>query len=119
MVLSRTLAVLVLSWPLMAVAQDIEPRLYSNAPVGVNFALAGYVYTQGGLALDPALPVADTQLRTSSALVAYARALDVGGLSGKVDVVVPYGWLSGTATYNGDPIERVVDGFGDPGSASR
>ena len=97
-----------------AAAQDIEPRLYSNAPVGVNFALAGYVYTQGGLALDPALPVADTHLRTSSALIAYARALYVWGLSGKVDVVVPYGWLSGTATYNGDPIERVVDGFGDP-----
>ena len=29
-------------------AQDIEPRAYSNAPVGVNFLIAGYVYTRGG-----------------------------------------------------------------------
>lgn len=25
-----------------AQAQDIEPRAYSNAPVGVNFLIAGY-----------------------------------------------------------------------------
>ena len=33
-------------WP--ARAQDIEPRAYSNAPIGVNFLIAGYAYTRGG-----------------------------------------------------------------------
>ncbi len=33
-------------------AQDIEPRLYSNTPVGVNFLITGYTYTQGGVAFD-------------------------------------------------------------------
>ena len=33
-------------------AQDMEPRSYSNAPVGMNFLVAGYVYTRGGLAFD-------------------------------------------------------------------
>jgi hypothetical protein len=28
-------------------AQDAEPRAYANAPVGLNFLLAGYAYTQG------------------------------------------------------------------------
>jgi hypothetical protein len=28
-------------------AQDIEPRAYSNAPVGINFAIAGYAQTRG------------------------------------------------------------------------
>jgi hypothetical protein len=36
-----------------ACAQDIEPRAYSNAPVGVNFLITGHVYTKGGLAFDP------------------------------------------------------------------
>jgi len=95
-------------------AQEIEPRAYSNATIGVNFLVAGYVYTQGGLAFDPALPVKDPELDTSSAVIGYARVIDLWGMSGKIDAIVPYSWLSGTAMLNGDPIERVVDGFSDP-----
>ena len=96
-----------------ATAQDIEPRAYSNAPVGVNFLIAGYAYTTGGLAFDPSIPITDVALHTSSAVLAYARALDWWGKSGKFDVIVPYTWLSGSADYAGAPIERVVDGLGD------
>ena len=95
-------------------AQDIEPRAYSNAPVGVNFLIGGYVYTRGGIAFDTSLPVSDPHLQTSSAVLGYARALDLWGMSGKFDVVVPYTWLSGTATYQGDTVQRVVNGFSNP-----
>jgi len=95
-------------------AQDIEPRAYSNAPVGVNFLIGGYGYTRGGVAFDPSLPITDPQLQTSNAVLAYGRTLDFWGKSGKVDVVLPYAWLSGSAQYQGEPVERVVDGFGDP-----
>src|SRR5512143_2791972 len=57
-------------------AQDIEPRAYANTPVGVNFLVAGYVQTRGGLSFDTALPVSDPHLETSNALVAYARSPD-------------------------------------------
>lgn len=96
-----------------ASAQDIEPRAYSNAPVGVNFVIAGYSYTDGGLAFDPSLPVKNPQLETSNALLAYARAIDVGGKSGKVDVILPYTWLSGTADNQGTTLTRDVDGLAD------
>ena len=33
-----------------AAAQDLEPRAYSNAPIGLNFLIAGYAYTSGGVA---------------------------------------------------------------------
>jgi hypothetical protein len=95
-------------------AQEIEPRSYSNAPVGVNFLVAGYVYTQGGLEFDSALPVKDPALETSNAVLGYARVIDLWGMSGKIDAIVPYTWLSGTANLDGEPIERVVDGFADP-----
>ena len=97
-----------------ALAQDIEPRSYSNAPVGTNFLIAGYAYTQGGLSIDPALPITDDRLRTSSAVVAYARAIDLWGKSAKVDAIVPYTWLSGSAQYAGAPLRRDVEGLGDP-----
>lgn len=95
-------------------AQDIEPRSYSNAPVGVNFLIAGYAYTRGGVAFDTALPISDPKLHTSTAVVAYARTLDLWGKSGKVDVIVPYSWLSGSAALAGQRRNREVDGFADP-----
>ena len=94
-------------------AQDIEPRSYSNAPVGVNFLIAGYAYTEGGLAFDSSLPVENPQLETSSAVLAYARALDLWGTSGKIDATVPFTWLSGTAELAGQSMEREVDGLAD------
>ena len=96
-----------------ASAQDIEPRTYSNAPIGVNFLVGGYAYTKGGLSFDPALPISDPLLKTSNAVLGYARVIELGGQSAKIDVIAPYTWLSGTAVYRGDPVERVVDGFGD------
>ena len=94
-------------------AQDIEPRSYSNAPVGVNFLIAGYAYTRGGLSLDPALPVSDVHLRSSSLVAAYARALDLWGVSGKFDIIAPYTSLTGSAEYAGQPVQRDVSGLTD------
>lgn len=94
-------------------AQDIEPRAFSNAPVGVNFLIAGYAFTRGGLSFDPAVPVTDAQLETSSVILAYARVLDLWGMSAKFDAVAPFTRLSGSARFAGQPVERSVDGLGD------
>jgi hypothetical protein len=95
-------------------AQDIEPRAYSNAPIGVNFLIAGYAFTRGGVAFGSALPITNPNLNTSSAVIAYARVLDLWGLSAKFDATVPYTWLSGTADYLGQTIPRNVSGFANP-----
>jgi hypothetical protein len=97
-----------------ASAQDIEPRAYSNAPVGVNFLVAGYAYTSGGLSFDSALPVSDPDLSTSNAVVAYARVLDFRGKSAKFDVVAPLSSLSGSADFDGEPLRRDISGLSDP-----
>src|SRR5579862_1625729 len=94
-------------------AQDIEPRSYSNAPVGVNFVAASYAHTQGGLPDDPSLPITNDKLKTSNAVLGYARALGLRGKSGTFQVIVPYTWLSGSADFAGKPVQRVVNGFAD------
>ncbi len=96
-----------------AQAQDIEPRAYSNAPIGGNFLVAGYAYTRGGLSLEPSLPITEPLLKTSNAVLGYARVIELGGQSAKVDVVLPYTWLDGTALYKGEPVARTVDGTTD------
>ena len=99
-------------WP--ACAQDIEPRAYSNAPIGVNFLIAGYAYTRGGLAFDSSLPITNAHLNTSNAVFAYATVLDLWGMSAKFDATVPYTWLSGTADFMGQTVPRNVNGFANP-----
>jgi hypothetical protein len=100
--------------PAVAYGQDLEPRAYANTPVGLNFVLAGYVYTQGNVGTDPSLHVKDFTIRTHGPVLAYARTLDVWGRSGKLDLIVPYVWLSGKATVAGQAREREVSGFADP-----
>jgi hypothetical protein len=99
---------------LEAYAQDLEPRAYTNTPVGLNFLLAGYGYAAGGVATDPSLPLQNVDLQVHSALLAYARALNLWGTSGKFDVVLPYAWLSSTAELSGQPREREVSGLANP-----
>jgi hypothetical protein len=95
-------------------AQEIEPRLYSNAPVGTNFLLVGLTDARGALPTDLSSPLQDADFRTTSGLFAHVRALDLWGKSGKFDVIAPYTALSGTARYLGEPVDRDVDGFSDP-----
>jgi outer membrane putative beta-barrel porin/alpha-amylase len=100
--------------PAVAYGQSLEPRAYSNIPAGLNFALAGYLYTQGSVGTDASLPIKDFTVRTNGPIVAYVRTLDVWGQSGKVDLIVPYAWLSAKATVAGQGREREVSGFADP-----
>jgi hypothetical protein len=98
----------------VACAQDVEPRAYSNAPIGVNFLVANYADTRGGLPLDPALPVEDEHLETSSVVLAYVHVFALWGNSAKFNVAVPYTDLTGSAVYAGQPLERKIDGLANP-----
>ena len=96
-----------------AQAQELEPKAYSNLPVGLNFLVLVYTHSEGGLATDPALPIQGAQLETHTGVIAYARSLDLWGKSGKVDIILPFSQLSGSALVAGQPRERDITGLGD------
>jgi outer membrane putative beta-barrel porin/alpha-amylase len=100
--------------PATAYGQSLEPRAYSNVPVGLNYALAGYLYTQGSVGTDASIPIKDFTVRTNGPIVAYVRTLDVWGQAAKLDLIVPYVWLSAKATVAGQGREREVSGLADP-----
>ena len=108
-------------------AGEIEPRSYVNTPVGVNFLLAGYAYSDGGLATSGSSPLKNANLKMHTGILAYARSLDVLDKSGKFDVILTYSDLSGSADVSlpyTDPSgntmvvvqrgERNVSGLSDP-----
>jgi hypothetical protein len=95
-------------------AQSIEPRSYSNAPIGSSFLIVGAAYTEGGLSIDPAVPLTEPDLATASGVLAYARIFDFRGRSAKFDVIAPYTFLDGDALFNGEPVSREISGLADP-----
>lgn len=97
-----------------ATAGEIEPRAYGNAPVGVNFLLAGYARSEGGLSTAASSPLQDAELSIDTGLLAYARTLEVLGKPGKFDVILALSDLSGTAMVAGQPRERNISGLNDP-----
>lgn len=106
--------VMLFMWVSRVHAQDLEPRAYSNAPVGLNFLLAGYSYSQGGLSMDPAVPIQDADLDVHTLILAYVRIFDLWGMSSKFNVMAPYACASGSAKFAGESKERNICGFADP-----
>jgi hypothetical protein len=95
-------------------SQDLEPRLYANAPIGMNFAIAGYGFAQGGVSVDPTIPLDNAKIDVHSVVVAYAHSFAAWGRSAKFDVIGSYSSLSGRADFAGETQTRDASGWGDP-----
>jgi hypothetical protein len=94
-------------------AQELEPRLYTNVPTGMNFLVAGYVGSEGGVTFDPSVVLEDAKIEVDGPIVGYARSLALGDVSGKIDVGVAHVCLSGSAIYEGERLSRDVCGLAD------
>ncbi|MGO4438891.1 transporter [Rhizobium sp. RAF56] len=95
-------------------AQDAEPRLYTNAPVGLNFLILGHLYSEGKIAFDPSSSITDAHFHSNTEALAYVRTLDIGGKSAKFDVILPYSSFFANGLVGGQPKEREMSGLGDP-----
>jgi hypothetical protein len=94
-------------------AQDLEPRQYSNIPIGFNFLAAGYADSNGSVLADPSIALENASIDVGSSFVGFARGLALGNLSGKVDASLARSCLSGSADYQGQHYSRNVCGLGD------
>jgi hypothetical protein len=99
--------------PVLAAAQSMDPRAYSNLPVGLNFLLAGYAYSEGEVAIE-GLPLQEGRSRVHALPLAYVRSLGVLGNSGNIALVLPIVDLTATGSLDGTPARRDVSGLGDP-----
>ena len=102
--------------PGMVAAQSMEPRAYSNLPIGLNIVLVGYGYAQGSLGFDASVPLQDGKTRVHAVPLGYVRSLDLLGKAGSVALLLPLVDLTATASLNGTTeAKREVSGLGDPG----
>jgi len=95
-------------------AQSLEPRAYSNAPVGLNFIVAGYQNSRGALLFDTSLPITDANADVDLGLIGYVRTLGVAGNLAKFGVLLPYASVSASGFVDGIFRTRDTTGLADP-----
>jgi len=97
-----------------ASAQELEPRLFSPAPTGMNIVLGAFGYSFGNILLDPAVPIEDLDARLVIITAGYVRTLNVFGASAKIDAVIPVAGGDWKGKLEGRDSTRSATGFGDP-----
>ena len=113
--MSRIVAAFVLlMWPVLASAQELEPGAYWPLPRGLNIVTGLGGFNWGDVTFDPALPVEDASATITATAVAFTRALNLAGRSANFGAALPIvgGHIEGL--YLGQHTEVDKFGFGDP-----
>lgn len=100
-------------------AQELEPRAYRTLPTGLNFAVLGAQYTNGNVLSDPTSPLQDLQVEALVATVGYLRSFGLAGRAASLTVALPYIFMSGSATLNGELASDTRSGAAEPVTAAR
>jgi len=91
-----------------AQAQQLEPRAYSPAPIGVNYFGLGALYSSGGVVTDPSVPIENVQARVYTVVPYYGHTFGLFGRLASVNVSTPFaeGNVHGDIQDVGHSIER-------------
>ena len=83
-------------------AQEIEARLYSNAPIGINFVTGGIAQAKSG------------SYRLTTEAVNVTRIINVFGQSGRISLLLPYAQLTGSGSAGSQSMNASAEGLSDP-----
>jgi len=109
----RSVAFVAALLPALAAAQELEPRAYSNAPIGTNFIVAGYARSSGRVLLDPSLPVTDVDASIDAYSLGYARYFGLFGRTTSFSIALPFVEADLRGNVMDAPTEVHRSGFGD------
>jgi hypothetical protein len=95
-------------------AQQLEPRAYQPAPVGMNILGFTYQYSHGEVLLDPSVPIENVDARAQIAAPFYGRIFDFFGRQASVTIATPFAQLDATGDVLGEERSANRSGLGDP-----
>lgn len=103
-----------LGWAHSSFAQDLEPRRWSQMPIGLNFAGIGIGHTEGDIFFDPLLLIEEATFDMESAGLVYMRSFSLAGKSARVDFTLPYRAGRWEGIVDGEPVHIRRRGVADP-----
>lgn len=95
-------------------SQELEPRTYTNLPVGLNFAGLGYAYSEGEVNAAPSVPIEDAELTLQVTGAAYVRSVDLWGRAGNITAAWGRACVEGSALLEGERVRGDRCGSTDP-----
>ena len=111
----RRLACLLWLLPTAAsLAQELEPRSYTNIPIGETFLVLGASRSDGDLSPNPSSPLQDAALTIDTGIVGLAHTFAIGDDSAKVDLAIARSCYEGSAVFRGEFIEGRRCEYADP-----
>lgn len=96
-----------------ALSQELEPRSYSPAPVGLNFFLVAGTRSTGEVLTDPSVPLQDVEAKLNAGVMGYGHTFGILGHQASAVIAVPYIWgdVSGRIFEQAGSVTR--SGVGD------
>lgn len=98
----------------VALAQDNEPRRWTQLPVGTNIAGVSYLYTSGDIHVDPVLRIEDAHVHVHTIVAGYSHYFGLGDMTARVDVQIPVQFGRWNGLLDGVPTSVSRDGLADP-----
>jgi hypothetical protein len=96
-----------------SVAQELQPRAYLPAPVGLNYFGVSYANNRGGLIVDPGLAPEDVNFKAHTSTLAFGQTLGLAGRTVQLLACVPYVVAEGGSSLDGAQIRTSYSGLGD------
>jgi hypothetical protein len=107
-------AVFVIAFRGIAAAQDLEPRAYAAAPVGVNFLVLGFGSSTGDVVVDPSLPIEDVEATVNTAVLGMGTTFNLFGRTALAAAVFPYARADVSGRVGEDVASVSRSGVADP-----
>lgn len=93
--------------------QELQPRAYLPAPVGLNYFGISYANNRGGLLVDPGLAAQDVNFNAHTSTLAFGQTLGLAGRTVQILACVPYVVAKGESSLGGAQIQTRYSGLGD------
>ncbi len=100
--------------PCKFIAQDIEPRRWTNIPLGLKAAGFGYGYTFGDVLFDPVLETEDVRVTAHTLVASFVQPFRIGKKFARLDVFVPFSTAKWAGLLQGEPASVTRTGLVDP-----
>ncbi|HMS32890.1 MAG TPA: transporter [Ignavibacteria bacterium] len=94
-------------------SQEIEPRFYANIPKGFNALALAYTYSNGDIVTEGTSPIQDLKISSNTPVLGYVRTFSLFKCLSRIQVNIPYTFLSGNAQLRGKDTSATRSGFSD------
>jgi hypothetical protein len=96
----------------LALSQALEPRSYTNVPIGQTFTVLGALRSEGELTPTATSPLQDAEMTIDAAVVGFAHSFSLAGKSAKFDMAATRQCFEGSGVFRGEFAEARRCGYG-------